>query len=190
MAASKFNRYFCQFLDLLDNPIDSFTCCNDPEIITLDGIVLSIDSSKIRRQNLKSPWIFGESNQRYVLFIEMLFYNRVSTRHGRSILNLSKVHCSYLEEYTGKEGLSADKRNELVATYFDNPCILLLDSICLTQSPPFKPPPAIKLFFQSIRKSVCPAISIAPKELWGCINSYIYDTTNSTTLENLVMLIN
>ena len=62
--SGKINRYFCQFLGLLDNPIQSFSCCVNPDIITLDGIVLSIDSSRIRRQNLQSPWICGQSNER------------------------------------------------------------------------------------------------------------------------------
>lgn len=58
------NRFFCQFLGLLDQPLDCYSCCTDPEIITLDGIVLSIESSRIRRQNLQTPWVSGESNNR------------------------------------------------------------------------------------------------------------------------------
>lgn len=69
--AGKVNRFFCQFLELLETPTESYSCCTNPEIITLDGIVLSIDSGRIRRQHLKSPWINGESNERFL--IEYLF---------------------------------------------------------------------------------------------------------------------
>jgi hypothetical protein len=35
----------------------------------LDGIVLSIESARIMRQKLQSPWISGESNIRYDLLL-------------------------------------------------------------------------------------------------------------------------
>ena len=65
--SGKVNRYFCLFLNLLDIPTSSFHCCKDPDIITLDGIVLSIGSDKIRKQNLQYPWVIGECKTRYFL---------------------------------------------------------------------------------------------------------------------------
>jgi hypothetical protein len=63
----KINRYFCQFLELLQNPFDLGSCCEHPEIVTLDGIVLSIESAKIRKRNLQTPWVCGESKKRSVV---------------------------------------------------------------------------------------------------------------------------
>ena len=35
-------------------------CCGgSPEVITLDGIVMSIESKRIREANLSQPWISG-----------------------------------------------------------------------------------------------------------------------------------
>jgi len=41
-------------------------CCGNPEVITLDGIVLSVETSKIKQQGLKTPWIIGNSNTRLI----------------------------------------------------------------------------------------------------------------------------
>ena len=111
---------------------------------------------------------------------------RVSTRKERSLLHLSKEHVVYLQEYTGEIGLTRDKLDALIACYTNNPCIQLLKAVCINQMPPFKPPPAIKLFFQSIRKEVCPAISITPKELWELISAYLLNVAGA--LQNLVLL--
>ena len=54
MITGRINRYFCQFLDLLDHPIESFNCCSNPEIVTLDGIVLHLlNSTKSMLRRLK-----------------------------------------------------------------------------------------------------------------------------------------
>ena len=60
------NRYFTLFLELVELPKDSYMCCGNPEVITLDGIVLSVETSKIKQQGLKTPWIIGESNSSLV----------------------------------------------------------------------------------------------------------------------------
>jgi len=59
------NQYFCQFLDLLYDKHNSFSCCDNPDIVMLDGIVMSIEASRILRQKLEAPWIIGQSNTRY-----------------------------------------------------------------------------------------------------------------------------
>lgn len=63
-----------------------------------------------------------------------------------------------MEKYTGSEGLDAANFLKLVEAY-TNPCIDLLKALCEETS-------TISLFFRSIRNSVCPAISITPKQLW------------------------
>lgn len=72
--AGKINRYFCQFLELLNQPMESFKCCGNPEIITLDGIVISIEAKRIRAENLNYPWIIGTSNKRY-FFNKLILLN-------------------------------------------------------------------------------------------------------------------
>ena len=68
MAMSgKINKYFCQFLSLLNQPVQSYLCCEDPEIIALDGLGLTIETRRINSQNFVYPWIKEEnSRHRYV----------------------------------------------------------------------------------------------------------------------------
>jgi len=55
----KINRFFCQFLTLLQHPDNAYICCQNPDIITLDGLVLSIETRRIQQQNLAEPWILS-----------------------------------------------------------------------------------------------------------------------------------
>lgn len=71
---------------------------------------------------------------------------------------------------------------ELETKYTDNPCILLLKSICSQQEEPFQCPALLENFFQSIRTSVCPAISITPKILWDKLILYLRNIGNSDSL--------
>lgn len=111
-------------------------------------------------------------------------YSRASTRKDRSIIELSKSHIIYLQEYTGQHGLTREKLTELIDSY-NNVCIILLEILCQSQNPPYKPPASIKIFFQSIRKAVCPAISITPTELWGDISFYL-SNSNGDGINSLV----
>ena len=185
MITGRINRYFCQFLDLLDHPIESFNCCSNPEIVTLDGIVLSIETARIMRQNLNYPWMSGHSNKRYK-FIEIISINlRSSTRLQRSLIKLNKEHVVLLESYTGKEGLTHQNFIALFLAYKENPCIKLLQCLCQENRSPYICPKPIRLFFRSIRKAVCSAISITPKWIWDNIQDYL---RFGTGLEELVSL--
>ena len=61
--------YFCQFLELLEQPEELYSCCENPEIVCLDGLVMSIENARIREQKLSSPWLSGESNSGYFNFL-------------------------------------------------------------------------------------------------------------------------
>ena len=78
MAMSgKVNKYFCQFLSLLNQPVQSYLCCENPEIVALDGLGLTIETRRIDSQNFKYPWIKeGISRNRY-LFV-CLFLRKFS----------------------------------------------------------------------------------------------------------------
>ena len=87
----------------------------------------------------------------------------------------NKEQIKYLEDFTSAKGLSHSGYVELCQLL--NPCVTLLKNICNIfghdREPPYTCPPCIKLFFRSIRKAVCPAISITPKILWGNLRTYL-----------------
>ena len=56
---AKNQSFFCQFLTLLQHPDNAYICCQNPDIITLDGLVLSIETRRIQQQNLTEPWILS-----------------------------------------------------------------------------------------------------------------------------------
>ena len=57
--------FFCQFLSILQVPEKSTVCCQNPDKITLDGIVLSIETARIKKQELRTPWIQQETSERF-----------------------------------------------------------------------------------------------------------------------------
>lgn len=89
-----------------------------------------------------------------------------------------------MEKYTGSEGLDAANFLKLVEAY-TNPCIDLLKALCEEKPLPYTCPSTISLFFRSIRKSVCPAISITPKQLWIDLRLYL-NSGNESILKSLV----
>lgn len=52
--AGRVNGVMTAFLALLDYPPDQFQCCKDPEVVCIDGIVLSVESRRIRTA---TPWV-------------------------------------------------------------------------------------------------------------------------------------
>ena len=80
-----------------------------------------------------------------------------------------------MEKFTGKEGLTSEELLELLDSY-DNPCIEFLSAMCnvpFNNQYPKRCLPASSIFSRSIRKDVCPAISLAPSVLWFEIFKYI-----------------
>jgi hypothetical protein len=54
------NAAMTDFLCLLDYPESKLKCCENPEIVCIDGIVLSCENRRIVNQRLNSPWIDSE----------------------------------------------------------------------------------------------------------------------------------
>ena len=102
---------------------------------------------------------------------------------------MEKNHILLIEKFTGKEGISYTELEEFKKKY-KNPCTDFLLAIC--ENPrnayPKKCFPSVSLFFKSIRKEICPALSIAPKRLWPFILRFISDENNENYFDDLVIL--
>ena len=114
--------------------------------------------------------------------MQLITHIRAGTRIERALVLLNRIQVKYIEEFTSREGLSRAGLIEL--TKIKNPCMDLLKSICSTLPEPFLCPPAISLFFRSIRKAVCPAVSITPKIMWGILRSYL---RNDSSINQVVI---
>jgi hypothetical protein len=94
------SQFFFSFLKLLEYPKSVMKCCGgNPDIITLDGIVMSIDSKRIREATLVRPFIL-ETN-----------FNRQSKRKDRNILYLSKIEKEIINQFTSEEGVPVETFN-------------------------------------------------------------------------------
>ena len=100
------SQFFFSFLKLLEYPKSVMKCCGgNPDIITLDGIVMSIDSKRIREATLVRPFIL-ETN-----------FNRQSKRKDRNILNLSKIEKEIINQFTSEEGVPVETFNASFNSY-------------------------------------------------------------------------
>ena len=113
---------------------------------------------------------------------------RITTRDERSIIHLSLDYIKLLEKFVGEEGLSAIDITQFQNFQPKNPCIDFLLEICNNPRVPYpkKCLESLSIFFRSIRKDVCPAISIAPKIMWQQILRFISD---KNTFDDLVFLL-
>jgi hypothetical protein len=114
--------------------------------------------------------------------MQLITHIRAGTRIERALVLLNRIQVKYIEEFTSREGLSRAGLIELMK--INNPCMDLLKSICSNLIEPFLCPPAISSFYRSIRKAVCPAISITPKILWGILRSYL---RHDTSIDQVVL---
>jgi hypothetical protein len=86
--AGKINEMMMHFVRLIDYPERIFQCCENPKIVTVDGIVLSVESSRIQSRKLKEPWIVPEASA-----------TRFSSRIHRHLILLNKGDRELLREY-------------------------------------------------------------------------------------------
>ena len=83
-----------------------------------------------------------------------------------------------------EDGLSRNEVDEIIRSYnFMLPFIDFFRSICIIDDIfPKRCCPAVAIFFRSVRKDVCPAISIAPRFLWEAISIYYNNDSYYDTL--------
>jgi len=156
------NQFFMEFLKLLEYPADVMKCCGgSPDTITLDGIVMSIESRRIRDAKLTQPWI-SETN-----------FNRQSTRKNRNVLELNAAEKKLIDLYTSQNGVPINDLNNLRSEYRRNPVVELMIASATIINGHYRCDKILKPFFRSSRKDIMPAISFMPKVLWPLIEGYL-----------------
>ena len=83
--AGRINAVMTAFLALIDYPSNHFQCCENPSVVCIDGIVLSVES---RRINLKTPWVDPSPLR-----------NRFNLKEDRYLVSFSKDQKEFLRAF-------------------------------------------------------------------------------------------
>jgi hypothetical protein len=149
------------FLKLIDYPPDHFKCCENPQVVCIDGIVLSADRRTVRTRDLKSPWLLGVwgANRRF------------STRRSRSLWPLDAEFKDLIKSYVNSQmGISEQDLIVLEeqATLSNSKCITNFFRVCSERPDSFhyKCPKPLRSFFECIYKLIAPTSAILPCTVW------------------------
>jgi hypothetical protein len=159
--AGRVNGIMTPFFSLVDYPANHFQCCKDPEVVCIDGIVLSVES---RRINTQTPWI-DDSGLRA----------RFSTKEDRYTIMLNPKQKEILKSYI-REGVHLEdlkifcaEVDEPMGTFIiQNASTFRQGATVLVQSPPL-----LKRFYQSLYKHISPACSIVPACTWSLLEGIV-----------------
>jgi hypothetical protein len=94
---SRLTSYLAEFINLIDIPLQLFRCpCGDsPDVISMDGIVLSVESARIWAANWSTPWKD-----------EQVLKHRATTRTARGLVLVNNSMRVLVKSYV-TVGLSA-----------------------------------------------------------------------------------
>jgi hypothetical protein len=91
--ARRMNQMLVAFLELVDYGETLFKCCENPRIICVDGIVLSVENRHIKELNMQKPWQSeGECRVRF------------SQRVDRNLITFKEADRSIISSFI-KEGM-------------------------------------------------------------------------------------
>jgi hypothetical protein len=171
--AGRVNGIMTAFLSLVDYPETHFQCCKDPEVVCIDGIVLSVES---RRINTTSPWLHTDGLR-----------GRFSTKEDRSIVTLTPKQKEILKQFI-REGVFLEDFHLLCEDIEDPLGSFMLQNI--TQSTTINQlvfcHPLLKRFYQSLYKCISPACSVVPSSTWAFLSQIVAENHISFELFPLI----
>lgn len=158
--AGRVNGIMTAFLSLVDYPENHFQCCQDPEIVCIDGIVLSVESKRIKTT---TPWVDPHP---------LRF--RFTKKEDRYIVVLSPNQKQVLKNYI-RTGVFMEDIGQLAAEIGGPFGRFLLSSSVVDQSNPrlVQCHSLLKRFYRSLYKWISPACSIAPYATWPILEEII-----------------
>ena len=158
--AGRVNGIMTAFLTLVDYPSTHFQCCEHPEVVCIDGIVLSVES---RRINTTTPW-YDEAGLR----------GRFTKKEDRQIATLNSRQKEVLKTFIRTGAYMEDFQplcedlEEPVGTFLMANIAYPPGALQLVTCPPL-----LKRFYQCLYKSITPACSIAPSSTWEILDQII-----------------
>ena len=159
--AGRVNGVMTAYLCLVDYPEKHFQCCEDPEVVCIDGIVLSVES---RRINTTTPWVDPR-----------ILRTRFTKKEDRCVLNLTATQKEIIKTFI-RSGVYLEDLKQLAGELGTRAgCFFLYNIISDPTNPQMvQCPPLLKRFYQSLYKSISPACSIAPANTWDMIREVIH----------------
>lgn len=167
---SKVSYAITEFLMLVDLPPKLFQCCSEPDVVCVDGIVLSIESARIKQKNLMTPW--KESTPSSA---------RASTRKDRNYWYLKKSKKYNPVDKVGlfssvKSGISMGDISAIIRAC-PGPLadLMKLVAVKITNygSTLYQCPPMLRPIYRSACKPISPALALIPSSLWIDVDRFL-----------------
>jgi hypothetical protein len=171
------NQIFVSFCKLLDIPNDLFKCCDEPEMINIDGIVLSIETSRVKQQALNDPFIIIQQEIR-----------RGSSRAQRSVYDYNESDRQLLHKYVAS-GLSDNEWDAFLQVQIEPMKSFLCHSnwrmAILAMGVNYCKEDYCD-FILSLTKNINPSIQFFPAIVWSAWDAYWTDLTKIYDLQRLL----
>lgn len=164
--AGRVNGIMTAYLALVDYPSDHFQCCEHPEVVCIDGIVLSVESRRIQNS---TPWVdpipikgrFKKKDDRYIIVLKQ------EQKDLLKVFIRSGLHSEDLEALSVE---LSDPLGQFLSQncYYDrdNRWYRLIRQHCVC-------PGLLKRFYHSLCKWISPASSIAPSGTWDILEDIL-----------------
>ena len=158
--AGRVNGIMTAYLSLVDYPADHFQCCENPEVVCIDGIVLSVES---RRINTTTPWVDPH-----------VLRDRFTIKEERYIAMFNASQKQLLKDFI-RNGIIYEDLEQLASEIVHTVGIFMLRNCIPDKNNPQLVccPPLLKRFYQSLYKWISPASSIAPSCTWDMIREIV-----------------
>ena len=159
---SEVHQYFCQFMGLIQKPDSLYRCCDNPEYITLDGIVISVETKRIQAQKLQTPWVRINPEDMFGKF-------KLVGRKARAVIHLHKDKLELVKILSKKPGLPVALFNDLIKGNASHPFFVFLKQVVVhvqvrnsdnQNCTHLQVPEKLASFVYSMGKAVAPACGI------------------------------
>jgi hypothetical protein len=170
--AGLINQVFVEFCKLLNIPTALFKCCENPEVVNIDGIVTSIETKHIKNRTLEEPSFITASR-------------RSTTRFERNILDLTDAQRLELNEYL-TTGLSASKWDSLLMEIPEPAKSLLVYSswqVGIAAGSVHYCRDIYSVLVVSFVKKINPCIQFCPITIWSSWDNFLNDNSNTHQLQ-------
>ena len=159
------------YISLLAFPDHLFRCCDNPDINTADGIVLSVESHRLRK--LTQPWVLPPMT------------HRATTTAERAFPSLSASDSLFLDTFTSEAALmdpELDPQIHVAALSSPSLAISLLAELCTSSTGHTLIPAAVRPFANSLRKSVAPIAQLLPMSVKQIVDAFVQTGVDSQRL--------
>lgn len=156
------NQVQAEFCRIIELDPKLFQCCAEPDIVCIDGIVISIEMQRLSAQRLSQPWLLGSGMAK-----------RATTRPDRHVWKGDKIQRMDMLAYA-RTGIKADDFQNLLSVTESSPCLHdALVEFSIYDGLMYTCERELYYFFRSMGKDVMPATQFLPSMTWDSVSDYI-----------------